>query len=498
VGLERLFLDTYNTKPAQGVLRPVLEGLVDLLGLRGTREVLQNVTPPRSPIQDVLNQERAIKMGTRSVREAIEPENLDVLRRTPAPEFGPGAPVRRPQPTPAPAPQARPVGSQPTYTVRRGDPTARQDVYPAPRKAEPIGDTNQLRLGLTQPGRGGQIYSPAKSSTSPEAVAGSLRQTLGDVADAPGFPRYRGAEGQRAFDLDPETTRRIMQGLNPAARRAPGVPDPMRPMGVQLTDLSDPAFLAKTFESVDPRVAGALGLGSLAIGGDQILRNLDFGSESSPSAQEAGQLNELMSTILADASQQGGVYGELVLQNAPRDPSSYGSVQEYEAARDQFLNNITSGTFVEAVRIYEELQRQAAAAPSGEQTGDTVVTSKLTSELGSDDVANAEGAGRAEAERLMSPAAMAGTLEEASSAQGATDIRDAATPRLQPQMRMVSTALMQSLQNEGLRRMAEMGGANLEYAAARSALAPNASQSEMDRVRDLGLAAFRQNFPQFR
>lgn len=480
------------------VLRPVLEGLVDLLGLRGTREVLQNVTPPRSPIQDVLNRERSLKMGTRTVREAIEPENLDVLRRTPAPEFGPGVPVRRPQPTSIPTPQARPVGTQPTYTVRRGNPTARQDVPPAPRVAEPIGDTNQLRLGLTQPGRGGQIYSPGKSSTSPEAVAGSFGQTLGDIADAPGFPRYREAAGQRVLDLDPGTTRRIMQGLNPAATRAPGIPDPMRPMGVQLTDLSDPAFLAKTFESVDPRVTGALGLGSLAIGGDQILRNLDFGSESSPSAQEAGRLNELMSTILADASQQGGAYGKLVLQNAPRDPSSYGSVEEYYAALDQFVYDFTSGVFYEAARMYEEQQRQAATAPSSEQTGETVVTSTLNSALGSDAQANAEGAGRAEAERLMSPAAMAGTLEEASSAQGATDIRDAATPRPQPQMRMVSTALMQSLQDEGLRRMAEMGGANLEYAAARSALAPNASQSEMDRVRDLGLAAFRQNFPQFR
>ena len=479
------------------VLRPVLEGLVDLLGLRGSREVLENAVSGavRSPIQDVLNKERAIKMGTRSVREAIEPQNLDVLRRTPAPEFGPGAPVRRAQPTEVPAPQARPVGTTPTYTVRRGDPTARQDVYPAPRRAEPIGETNQLRLGLTQPGRGGQIYSPAKSSTSPEAVAGSFRQTLGDVADAPGFPRYRGAEGQRAFDLDPESTRRVMQGLNPAAMRAPGIADPMRPMGIQLADLSDADLLSKYF---DPRVAGAVGLGSLAVGGDQILRNLDFGSGSSPSAQEAGQLNELMSTILADASQQGGVYGDLVLQNAPRDPSSYGSVQEYEAARDQFLNDITSGAFVEAARIFEEQQRLGATAPSSEQTGETVVTPTLTSELGSDDAANAVGAGQAEADRLMSPAAMAGTLEEASSAQGATDIRDAATPRPQPQMRMVSTALMQSLQDEGLRRMAEMGGANLEYAAARAALAPGASQSEMDRVRDLGLAAFRQNFPQFR
>jgi hypothetical protein len=266
-------------------------------------------------------------------------------------------------------------------------------------------------------------------------------------------------------------------------------------MGVQLADLSDADLLSKYF---DPRVAGAIGLGSLAVGGDQILRNLDFGSGSSPSAQEAGQLNELMSTILADASQQGGIYGDLVLQNAPRDPSSYGSVQEYEAARDQFLNDITSGAFVEAARIFEEQQRLGATAPSSEQTGETVVTPTLTSELGSDDAANAVGAGQAEADRLMSPAAMAGTLEEASSAQGATDIRDAATPRPQPQMRMVSTALMQSLQDEGLRRMAEMGGANLEYAAARAALAPGASQSEMDRVRDLGLAAFRQNFPQFR
>ena len=92
-----------------------------------------------------------------------------------------------------------------------------------------------------------------------------MRQTVGDVLDAADFPRFRGAEGQRAMDLEPSVTREMMQRMAPAMSRAPGVPDPMRPMGVQMMDLSQ----------IDPRITGAMGAGALAVGMDRILRDLD-------------------------------------------------------------------------------------------------------------------------------------------------------------------------------------------------------------------------------
>ena len=318
------------------------------------------------------------------------------------------------------------------------------------------------------------------------------------------FLGYRDVEGQRDIP-DPNVTREMMRRMAPAEPlEAPGVPDSMRPMGVQMMDLS----------KIDPRVTGAIGAAALGVGMDRILRDMDFGSrdlakdmpvepkasesEALASAQEAARINEIISSVVADASQQGGIYADLVLQNAPRDPSSYGSVEEYKAAQEQFLSDVTSGAFNQAAQMYEQQLREAAG-PQSQQTGEAIVTERLASELGSDDMANAIGAGKAEADRLMTPAAMAGSLEESAAAQGASDMRDAATPRPQPQLRMASKAMMESIQSDIARRLAaEADPRNQAYIAARSALGPNASQSEMDKVRDLGLEAFYQNFPQFR
>ena len=423
-----------------------------MLGMRGTREVLQQAAPPRSPIQDVMNQERGLRMGVRELPE--------LPRRAPQPEFGPGArPVVEPPTSRVPLQQG-PIRMEPGYT--RGGNAGGVQLQPGaiePRAAEGFEVEAQLRIPFTQPGKGGQAYSAAKSSESADVVEAMLRRNLGDVLDAPEVPRYRGAEGQRAMDLDPEGTRRMMGQMAPSPSTAPSIPDPMRPVGVQMTDLSQ----------IDPRITGALAAGSLGVGLDQILRNLDFESDESPreapkaseneatsalNPQESAQLNELISTVVADASQQGGIYGQLVLQNAPRDPSTYGSIAEYEAARDQFVNDVTSGAFAQAASLYEQQQREAAA-PQSQQTGESIVTERLTSELGSDDMANAVGAGEAEAERMMAPAAMGGTLEEATMAQGAADMRDAATPRPQPQLRIASSAMMESLQDQIAARIAQ-------------------------------------------
>ena len=467
-----------------------------MLGLKGTREALQKAAPPRSPIQDLMNQEGAIRMGVRELPE--------LPRRAPAPEFGEGARVVPNPPSSRVPLQRGPVNMEPGFTRGGTQGVQLQPGAIEPRAAEPFEVEGQLRIPFTQPGKGGQMYSPGKSSQSTDVVADSMRQTVGDVLDAADFPRYRAAEGQRAMDLEPSVTREMMQRMAPAMSRAPGMPDPMRPMGVQMMDLS----------KIDPRVTGAIGAAALGVGMDRILRDMDFGSrdlakdmpveskasesEALASAQEAARINEIISSVVADASQQGGIYADLVLQNAPRDPSSYGSVEQYKAAQEQFLSDVTSGAFNQAAQMYEQQLREAAG-PQSQQTGEAIVTERLASELGSDDMANAIGAGEAEADRLMTPAAMAGSLEESAAAQGASDMRDAATPRPQPQLRMASKAMMESIQSDIARRLAaEADPRNQAYIAARDALGPNASQSEMDKVRDLGLELFYQNFPQFR
>jgi hypothetical protein len=467
-----------------------------MLGVRGTRDVLQKAAPPRSPIQDAMSQAGAIRMGVREIPK--------VPGQAPKPEgFGGFKPAPNPPTSKVPLQQG-PVRMEPGFTRGGTQGVQLQPGAVEPRAAERFDVEGQLRIPYTQPGRGGQMYSPGKSSKSGDVVADSMRQSVGDVLDAVDFPRFRGAEGQRALDLEPSVTREMMQRMAPAMSRAPGVPDPMRPMGVQMMDLSQ----------IDPRITGAMGAGALAVGMDRILRDLDFGSEDLArdmpveskasedsqvaTAQEAAQINELISTVVADASQQGGIYGQLVLQNAPRDPSTYRSIEDFQQAQAQFLQDVTSGAFNQAAQLYEQQQREAIA-PQSEQSGENITTETLTSELGSDDMANAVGTGQAEAASMMTPPALSGPIDTATEAQGASDLKTAATPRPQPEMRMASRAMMQSIQDDIARRMAaEADPRNAQYIAARNALGSNPTQAEVANVERIGREAFYENFPQFR
>ena len=304
-----------------------LRGLVDMLGVKGTRDALQKAAPPRSPIQDAMNKQRSIGMGVREIPQ--------VPGQAPTPEgFGGFKPVPNPPTSRVPL-QKGPVRMEPGFSRGGSQGVQLQPGAIEPQVAERFDVEGQLRIPFNQPGKGGQAYSARQSLKNPEVAEAMNRSRLGDVLDAADFPRYRGAEGQRALDLEPSVTREMMQRMAPAMAQAPRVPDPMRPMGVQMMDLSQ----------IDPRITGAVGAGALAVGMDRILRDLDFGSRDLATdmpveprasedsqlatAQEAAQINELISSVVADASQQGGVYGELVLQNAPRDPSSYPSVLAY-------------------------------------------------------------------------------------------------------------------------------------------------------------------------
>ena len=96
------------------------------------------------------------------------------------------------------------------------------------RAAQPIEGT-QLRLGLTQPGRGAQVYSPAKSSTP--AAADVIRAERGALPAESSAARMRGlaSEAEQAGlmgRVDPEILMRLQQSgaspsfLQEAARQA--------------------------------------------------------------------------------------------------------------------------------------------------------------------------------------------------------------------------------------------------------------------------------------
>ena len=234
------------------------------------------------------------------------------------------------------------------------------------------------------------------------------------------------------------------------------------------------------------------------------MRDLDFSSKNMPveskataesqmaSAQEAARMNELISTIVADASQQGGVYGELVLENAPRDPSSYESPEAFRSAQIRFLNDAGSGVYVGAARKIEQGMRDAIA-PQSEQSGESITTETLTSELGSDDMANAVGAGQAEAEAMMTPPALAGPIDTSTAAQGASDLATAATPRPKPETRMASTAMMESLQDQIAARIAQDS-----EAAMRAGMSPMAQRIRFEGdIRDRDIQARASYDPRF-
>jgi len=457
-----------------------------MLGVKGTRDALQKAAPPRSPIQDAMNQQRSIGMGVREIPK--------VSGQAPRPEgFGGFKPVPNPPTSRVPLQQG-PVRMEPGFSRGGSKGVQLQPGAIEPQTAERFVVEGQLRIPFTQPGKGGQMYSPLKSAENPEVAGAMMRSRLGDVLDAADFPRFRGAEGQRALDLEPSVTREMIQRMAPAMAQAPRVPDPMRPMGVQMMDLSQ----------IDPRVAGAVGAGSLAVGMDRILRDLDFSPKEMPveskataesqmaSAQEAARMNELISTIVADASQQGGVYGELVLENAPRDPSSYQSPEAFRAAQIRFLNDAGSGVYVGAARKIEQGMRDAIA-PQSEQSGESITTETLTSELGSDAMANAVGAGQAEAAALMTPPALAGPIDTATEAQGASDLATAATPRSQPETRLASTAMMESLQEQIAARIAQDS-----EAAMRAGMSPMAQRIRFEGdIRDRDIQARASYDPRF-
>ena len=460
------------------VLGPLLQGLVDMLGVRGTREAIQKAAPPRSPIQDVMNQERAIRMGVREIPQ--------VPGQAPKPEgFGGFKPVPNPPTSKVPLQQG-PVRMEPGFTRGGSQGVQLQPGAIEPRAAEPFEVDNQLRIPFNQPGKGGQVYSPLRSAENPEVAGAMMQSRLGDVMDAAGFPRYKAAEGQRAMDLEPSVTREMMRRLAPGMSQAPSIPASMRPMGVQVTDL----------RGIDPKlIERGIGLGIIGAG---VLGKEELVDAPARFEQELAAENKLISDVLASASQQGGALAEVIMRNAPRGPENYSSREEYNRVRSEFLDNLRSGNFQKAADLIEQYRAQQKA-PQSQQTGEAVTTERLVAEAGSDNAANVAGNITYGAESDMAGPPAGAILDGTAERQGASELSQFTQARSQPELRMASTAMMQSIKEDAERRLAaEADPRNQAYIAARAGLGPNATQAQMDQVRDMGLELFRQNFPQMR
>ena len=464
--------------------RVVLEAFTNAFGKQGTRQLLESAAPPRSPIQDAMRQEGALRMGVRELPE--------IPGQAPKPEFGPGT-TTRPQPVEVPMGGSRPVGATPEYTIRRGDPTSMQDVPPAPRAAERFEVEGQLRIPFTQPGKGGQMYSPFKSAEDPELARAMMRSTVGDVLDAADFPRFRGAIGQRAMDLEPDVTREMMRRMAPGLQQAPEVPpamrmpSTMRSAGVNQVDLSNPMVRAAIFSS---------GIGALALmnqGGDGVPTPMDSGADlpesieegaatgavqatgetdpiqlqvdefvaQQPMGPEAAAVDEAISRATTAMQQVPGEAGAKARAMAPRDPSTYKNIADYYADRKRFVDAMAGGEFKEKMEgavaketpsmseadiaafvasnptlAYELMMRGQGQRPNpmmSEQTGESITTQTVGSSLGDDNLANATGQAMAAAANV-STEQMQGTLEGAAAAQQNNEIIDASRPILRPQL----------------------------------------------------------------
>ena len=460
------------------MLGPFIQGLVDMLGVKGTREAIQKAAPPRSPIQDVMNQERAIRMGVREIPQ--------VPGQAPKPEgFGGFKPVPNPPTSRVPL-QKGPIRMEPGFNRGGSQGVQLQPGAIEPRAAEPFEVDNQLRIPFNQPGKGGQVYSPLRSAENPEVAGAMMQSRLGDVMDAAGFPRYKAAEGQRAMDLEPSVTREMMRRLAPGMSQAPSIPASMRPMGVQVTDL----------RGIDPKlIERGIGLGIIGAG---VLGKEELVDAPARFEQELAAENKLISDVLASASQQGGALAEVIMRNAPRGPENYSSREEYNRVRSEFLDNLRSGNFQKAADLIEQYRAQQKA-PQSQQTGEAVTTERLVAEAGSDNAANVAGNITYGAESDMAGPPAGAILDGTAERQGASELSQFTQARSQPELRMASTAMMQSIKEDAERRLAaEADPRNQAYIAARAGLGPNATQAQMDQVRDMGLELFRQNFPQMR
>ena len=436
-------------------------------GVKSADELGRLIMPALRQLNDPLLAEKAIsglrRMGAKVPSlpgPGLIGESPDATRRAiqavrstqaPTPEFGVGA---------------IPEGAQPDTLlsrIRQGR-TGAGYQGPAPRGAEdimPIEGT-QLRLPLTQPGKGGQIYSPMKSSTTPENAGTYLQKSIMDETPTERF--IRAADEASEFNLTG-----VPRDLG--FQRAPGIPDPLRPQGVQITDLGELLN--------DPRIRAAVGATGVAAAMpliSQILSereatpnvtsevpaitpfeetqlpvapNASTDPAVSPNITTTGNL-ERESTAREMLAQSDPVAAAVMRATEPMSPERYKSPSEYFAAREAYaqqapirkeLSEFMRGQQTERSGDLEawaqanpalayELQRRQLANPmANQQSAESITTTEVTTELGSDTERNMIGNAESTAD-----AALTGTA-------GSFDLQQATSPSIKPNLQRVRAFL---------------------------------------------------------
>lgn len=245
-------------------------------------------------------------------------------------------------------------------TVRQAIQTPAAPARPAAAAARPVaaaarpaGSTSQatqLRLPLTQPGRGAQTYSPAKSATARDAetIRLSMQPRMDEVPRLPQRPN----PDQLSIDSAPEP-RFFLRSEGP--RRPAGMPVPLSNTAQALAQadpgtfkaIRDVATRAEDFYGID---RGGLVNALVEPGGTDVLRALGEGADLNTAIRSATSGGGMVPTRLTS----GDLYepgGALV-----RSPSGRLAAMEENIPVD--------------VRVIEEARNLLGNAAGGVQMGD--------------------------------------------------------------------------------------------------------------------------------
>ena len=450
------------TRSYKGVLEPFAQGLGRFLNLiedKGYRDQIRPVVEEavkRSPIQDAMKEAGAIRMGVREIPK--------VPGQAPKPEgFGGFKPVPNPPTSKVPLQQG-PIRMEPGFTRGGSQGVQLQPGAIEPQAAERFDVVGQLRIPFLQPGKGSQIYSPLKSAENPKVAGEMMRSRLGEVLDAAEFPRFRGAEGQRALDLEPSVTREMMQRLAPSQMVAPSLPERISPAGLQMTDLS----------GINPRdlaiLAGAAGTGAvLGTLGNPTTQPVSESVQEGPAegavgpmsgepasesltAAEAAALNNYISDIVNSSAQNPGALNDVIKSVVPRSPEMYSSPEAYRADIARFITGISNGNISELGVALESIRGGAITDPESplinEQTPESVTTQSVGSSLGTDNPMNAVGQAKAAGANVTLRGAD-GELTVASEVQGNNEIIDATRPIISSQLQRTQDFLTEQALSMG-------------------------------------------------
>ena len=170
----RMLLPAIKQMGNSDVARKAVQGLrrmgADIPGFVDDIAIVPKRTPGyQAPRPAFGTREIPRDMGPGLIGQGADDVNAAIARvrasQAPVPEFGPGV---------------IPPGARPdTLLTRMRTGTPTRPMGPGQPGRTPLEGT-QLRIGMTQPGKGAQMYSAKKSSVNPENVARSMGRSIAD------------------------------------------------------------------------------------------------------------------------------------------------------------------------------------------------------------------------------------------------------------------------------------------------------------------------------